>query len=171
MDEKQFATFAMALRTYYPKENLLPTKQAMELWFSQLSDIPYEVAQVGLQKWVAPNKWSPTIAEIREMASSVTHGEIPDWGEAWEEVRRAMRKYGSYNPQKALESMSPLTRKATERIGFVNMCRSENPSHDRANFRMIYETLAEREKKDAQLPEPLKQLISQMALIETNERS
>lgn len=162
MTKKEFATFAMALKTYYPREQLLPNQQAMDLWFAQLQDIPFKVAEAGLQKWVSLNKWSPSIADIRNMASGITHGELPDWGDAWEEVCRSIRQYGSYRAGDALASLSPLTRKATERIGFRNLCMSENPSSDRANFRMIYEQLAEREKKNAQLSEPLKQLISQM---------
>ena len=71
MDKKQFATFAMALKTYYPKENLLPNDKAMELWFKQLQDIPYEVAEIGLNKWVSLNKWSPSISEIRGQAKSI----------------------------------------------------------------------------------------------------
>ena len=162
MDKKEFATFAMALKTYYPRENLLPNNQAMELWFKQLQDIPYEVAEAGLQKWVATNKWSPSIADIREMASGIAHGEFPDWGDAWEEVCKAIRHFGSYRVGEALDSLSPMARKATERIGFRNLCMSENIMADRANFRMIYEQLAEREKKNAQLPLPLKTLIAQM---------
>lgn len=162
MDKNEFATFAMALKTYYPKENLLPNKQALDLWFFQLQDIPYQVAEIALNKWVSLNKWSPSIADIREMATSISHGELPSWGDAWEEVLRAIRKYGSYRPVEAMNSLSPLARKATERIGFRNLCISENISADRANFRMIYEQLAEREKKEAQLSVPLKTLIAQM---------
>ncbi len=162
MDKNEFATFAMALKTYYPKENLLPNKQALDLWFFQLQDIPYQVAEISLNKWVSLNKWSPSIADIREMATSISHGELPSWGDAWEEVLRAIRKYGSYRPVEAMNSLSPLARKATERIGFRNLCISENISADRANFRMIYEQLAEREKKEAQLSVPLKTLIAQM---------
>lgn len=33
MTKKEFAKIAMALKTYYPKESLLPNEQAMELWF------------------------------------------------------------------------------------------------------------------------------------------
>ena len=162
MTKKEFATFAMALKTYYPRENLLPNEQAMELWFRQLQDIPYQVAETGLNKWVSLNKWSPSIADIREMTTTITQGELPDWGEAWEEVCRAIRKYGFYQVGEALESLSPLTRQTTERIGFTNLCTSENPSADRANFRMIYERLAEREKREAQLSVGIKLQISQL---------
>ena len=159
MNKKEFATFTMALKTYYPRENLLPNEQAMELWFSQLQDIPFEVAQAGLQKWVATNKWSPSIADIREMYASITQGELPDWGDAWDEVQRAIRYFGHYREDEAMESLSPLTQKVVRRMGFKNICISETPMNERANFRMIYESLAEKEKKNAQIPAQLKNLI------------
>lgn len=162
MNKKEFATFAMALKTYYPRENLLPNDKAMELWFFQLQDIPYQVAEAGLNKWVSLNKWSPSIADIRQMTSEIEHGELPNWGEAWQEVSKAIRNYGSYRPKEAMDSLSPLTKKVVERMGYTNLCMSENPSHERANFRMIYENLAEREKKDAQMPNRLKLLINDM---------
>ena len=162
MNKKEFSQLVMALRTYYPRENILPNEQAMELWFFQLQDIPYEVAQAGLNKWVAINKWSPSIADIRDMSTGIIHGDIPSWSEAWEDVMRAVSRFGYYGAQEAMQTLSPLTRQATERIGFVNICRSENISADRANFRMIYEQLAERKKKDYQIPEALRQLISGM---------
>ena len=168
MNKKEFSTLVMALRTYYPRENILPNEQAMELWFYQLQDIPYEVAEAGLNKWVATNKWSPSIADIREMSTGIIHGDLPDWSQAWEDVMRAVSRFGYYGAREALESLSPLTRQATERIGFVNICRSENISADRANFRMIYEQLAERKKKDAQIPQSLRLLITDIGMKGTN---
>lgn len=159
--------FAMALKTYYPKEQLLPNQQAMELWYRELQDIPYPVAEAGLRQWVSTQKWSPSIAEIREMASSVQHGSIPDWGEGWEQVLLAIRRYGTYRIPEAMESFDPITKRCVERLGFRNICMSENINHDRANFRMIYEQLAEREKKEKQLALPLQQLIQGMR---TNDR-
>lgn len=159
MDKKEFSMFAMAIRTYYPKENILPNQQAMELWYRELQDIPYAVAEAGLRQWVSTNKWSPSIAEIREMTSTVQNGVIPDWGEGWEQVIMAVRRFGTYRIQEAMESFDPLTRKCVERLGFRNICMSENINHDRANFRMIYEQLAERQKKDSQLSLEMKELI------------
>ena len=171
MTKKEFATFTMALKTYFPRENILPNQQAMELWFAQLQDIPYKVAEIGLNKWVSLNKWSPSIADIREMSVSVSHIDLPDWGDAWEEVCRAIRHFGSYEATKALESLSPLARKTAQRMGFRDLCMSENPQADRANFRMIYEQLAERERKDMQLSGSLLEQIgkTRTELIESKE--
>jgi hypothetical protein len=164
MTKQEFATFAMALKTFYPRETLLPNEQAMELWFRQLNDIPYEVAEAGLMKWVSINKWSPSIADIREISAEIIHGEMSDWGEEWEKVIKAIRMFGHTRPKDALDSLPPLTRQAVKRIGFINICLSENLSADRANFRMIYEELVQREKKQAQMPETLKASISQIQM-------
>ena len=58
-----------------------------------------------------------------------------------------------------MESFDPITRQCVERLDFKQICMSENISADRANFRMIYEQLAERRRQEAQMPEALKNLI------------
>lgn len=163
MTKKEFSLIALALRAYFPKENnFIPNEQAMELWYFQLKDLDYKVAEAAVNKWAATNKWSPTIADLRETALTITLGELPEWGEAWQEVTLAIRRYGSYRAGDALKSLSPLTKKVVERLGYLQLCASENIAADRANFRMIFEQLAAREKKQAQLPEGLKVLIAQM---------
>ena len=161
MNKKEFAAFAMALKTYYPKEALLPNEQAVDLWFIQLKDLDYRLVETVLNKWVAVNKYSPTIADIREEAASICAGDLPDWAEGWEQVLKAISKFGMYRPQEALESMDAITRLCVERLGFVNLCLSENISADRANFRKIYEAYAERQKRENQIPASTKERISQ----------
>lgn len=165
MNKKEFAIFASALRTYYPKENILPNEQALQLWFNQLNDISYDVAEVTLNKWVATNKWSPSIADIREQATDITQGAAKDWGDAWQDVLRAIRLYGSYEELKALESLDETTRKVVKRLGFRNLCFSEDIQVDRANFRMIYEQQLQRDRQDAQLPPRLKAIISNIPMM------
>lgn len=162
MEKQEFATLAAAIRTFYPKENILPNKEAMALWYRELQDLPFPVAEASLRKWVSTNKWSPSIAELREAAATIQHGEIPEWGEAWEKVLKAIKKYGIYSIGPAMESFDPLTRKAVECIGFRDICMSENIAADRANFRMIYENLAEREKTRQQVALPLQQAIERL---------
>lgn len=161
MTRQEFATFAMALKTYYPRETLLPNQAAMELWFRELEDIPYKVAEASLRKWVATNKWSPSIAEIREISTTMQYGEQMTWGEAWEKALNAVRRYGSYNKQAALDSLDPLTRKCVENIGYLDLCMSENIMVERAHFQKIFEVYAKREQTDKRLPTNLLQAIEQ----------
>lgn len=161
MDRKEFATFAMALRTYFPKESILPNQPAMELWYRELSDIPYNVAEAALRTWVVTNKWSPSIAEIRELVANIQYGEQLTWGEAWEKALNAVRRYGSYNKQAALDSLDPLTRKCVENIGYLDLCMSENIMVERAHFQKIFEIYSKREMTDKRLPNNLLQAIEQ----------
>lgn len=149
MTKREFAIFASALRALYPNnDKLLPNDAARNLWYDMLSDIPFPVADAGLRKWAATEKWPPTIAEIRGFCVSAADGELPDWGGAWRETTDAIGKYGYQRKQEALEALSDLTRETVERLGWRQLCMSENQEADRANFRMVYESLAERRTKD-----------------------
>ena len=170
MDKKEFGVFASALRTYYPRETILPNQPAMELWYRELADIPAQVAEMSLRKWVATNKWSPSIADIRETAATITNGEPLTWGESWELALQAVRKFGSYRPGEAMASLDPLTRRCVKNIGYMQLCMSENIATDRANYRMIFETMAQREQMEKQLALPLQEAISMARLSETDKR-
>ena len=160
MTKAEFGKFVMALKTYYPRENLLPNNQAIELWFNQLADLDYTAAELALNKWVSTSKWSPSIADIREAALDIKVGAAPDWGEAWESVIHAIRYFGTWQEREAMESFDEITRKVVRQMGFRDLCMSENIVADRANFRMIYERAVERDRQDAQLPLQLRQLMS-----------
>lgn len=164
MDKAEFATIAAALRTYFPRYNMFPNEEAMSLWYQELQDIPAEVLGTALRKWVATNKWPPSIAELREGCAEVVKGKVPDWGEAWAQVTRAIRRYGYARPEEALASMQPTTRAAVERIGWTDICQSENPETIRAQFRQVYEISAQREVEDRQLPESVKGVINGIAV-------
>lgn len=161
MNKKEFAVFAAALRTYYPKENVLPNDKAMDLWFKELCDIPQQVADASLRKWVATNKWSPTIADIRETAISIQFGDVLDWGEAWEHVYTSCQRYGRNRASEVMESFDDITREAVKQIGgFTYICGSENIAADRARFEKVYNSIVKRKMMDMQIANPLKQLIA-----------
>lgn len=164
MDKKEFMIFVNGLRTYYPRENILPTIESVELWFRQLEDIPFKTAEIVLHRWVATNRWSPTIADIREGATELTSEPIPDWGEAWGEVMRAVRLYGSYEPEKAYELMGEPTATCVKRIGWNEICFAENIDNVRANFRMIYEAEAKKRKREAQVSPTVRDRIGSVQL-------
>lgn len=159
MTRKEFAVLAMAIQAFYPRERFLEEEKAKTLWFESLKDIPFEAAELGLKKWVSIQKWTPSIADLREMAAEVIAPAIPDWGQAWAEVQKSIQIYGYYRPKEGVECLRPLTRQAVDRIGYINLCTSDNIQNDRANFRMIYEELAKREKEESKVPAELREKI------------
>jgi len=158
----EFTTFAALLRTFYPKENLLPTPEAVKAWHKMLEDIDITVLNAALQKWVATEKWPPTVAEMRTACTEATRGKLPDWGEAWAEVSQAIRRFGYCRPNEALESLSPTARAAANRIGWQQICESENPEAIRAQFRQVYEISQQREAETRQLPPALRDTLAKI---------
>lgn len=162
MTKQEFAKIAMTLKTFYSREEkLIPNQQAMELWFDMLADMPYDLAEQAVKKWVATNKWSPSIADLRATAASIEQGDMPDWGKGWEAVKRAIRRFGMYNSEEAVESLEGITKECVKRLGFREICMSGNPEVERANFRMLYEQLSDQKKAQDQMPMELKRLIAE----------
>ena len=170
MTEQEFTLIAMAIKTYYPNENIMPNKQAFSLWYDMLKDLPYKETELALKKWVTTNKWSPKISDLRAEVSALAI-EYKDYGEAWQEVLQAISQYGFYQADKALESMSPITREAVERIGFTNICMSDYIISERAQFEKIYNSLVERKKEVAQIPQEVRNLISEMKCLQIQEKN
>ena len=159
MTREEFKVLCKGMKAVYTQPTFLPDADAFNIWFSLLQDLDYMVAQAAIQKYMLTQKFPPTIADIRELATNVSIGEKPLWSDGWEEVLYAIRRFGSYREAEALESMSPITRQAVQRLGFINLCMSENVMTDRANFRMIYEQISEREYTSKQIPVKLSNLI------------
>lgn len=155
MNKAEFKNIAFAISTAYPNSSLFQSRESAEFWYKLLQDIDYDIAQNAVTEHISTNKFPPSIAEIREKCTKRYGKGIPDWGTAWESVLKAIRKYGWPEELKALESMDDLTRKCVKRLGYQNLCGSENFMADRANFRMLYEELAVEVRTDQQLQEPV----------------
>ena len=163
MEREEFKILVKGMKAVYAQPTFIPDQDAFNVWYGLMKDLEYQVCNAAIQKWMLTNKFPPTIAEIRELATEIQCGKLPDWGEAWEETCRAIRRYGFYRPKEGLESLSPLTRETVNRLGWSNLCLSENPTADRANFRQCYELVAKREYENNVLSLPLRETIKQLS--------
>lgn len=160
MTERQFAEFAAVMKSAYPKDNLFEIGKAMEVWYRMLKDIDGKVAMAALEKWIATEKWPPRIADIREYSTDIVTGRSADWSVQWEYVLKLIGKYGYWRPNEAYAEMDEATRQTVKRIGYGNLCKSENMVADRAMFRDVYQAYINRQKQDAQIPEQLRMVIN-----------
>lgn len=164
MDREQFKVLVKGMKAVYAQPTFIPDSDAFNMWFALLGDLPYEVCGVAIKKYMLTNKFPPTVAELRELATEVVNGEPLTWGESWERALNAVKRFGSYNKQEALSSLDPLTRKCVESIGYMEMCMSENIMVERAHFQKIFEIYAKREKTEKQMPLGLQQAISRLQI-------
>lgn len=170
MTKDEFKILCKGMKAVYTQSTFLPDADAFKVWYSLLQDLDYTIAQAAIQKYMLINEFPPTIADIRKNAVSVQAGDRKTWSEGWEEVMKAIGNFGSYREEEALESMSEITRKAVKKLGFRNICLSENITADRANFRTIYEQMAENEYTAKQIPLNLSKLIESIQQTEQQKR-
>lgn len=157
MTKEEWSLLVKVVKSAYPNQTFCPDNYSLELYYRMLHDIPYETLNLAVQRHIATNRYPPSISELRGCMAQKT-----DWSEGWEEVKRSMRLYGAPREKEALDSMSPLTRKIVQRLGYQTLCMSDNEMADRANFRMIYEQESKRETETAMLPESVRAKLLQI---------
>ena len=144
MTAKQFEKIAKGITTAYSWANLLPNQEAVEIWYRKLADIPYDVMTAVVNRWIETKTSPPSIAALRQEADIVVNGVPPSWADGWEQVQKAIARYGYMQRDAALASMDEITRETVIRIGWQQICESENVDALRANFRMVHETMTRR---------------------------
>lgn len=157
----EFKRIAKGLKAVYTNQTFLPDEDSLKVWYHMLKDIPYEKLSMASYKYMATGRFPPTIAELRESVLQLAEP-IGDWADGWAQVQMAIRLYGMYQEQDALNSMSEQTRAIVKRLGWKQLCISENPIADRANFRMAYEQVLNTSKEKAVLPAGLSKQIEVM---------
>lgn len=113
MTAKEFGFLADAIKTYFPRDNVLPTENAMRLWYEELKDIPYQLAHLALRKYVYTNKFAPTIADIREQVAELNNQNEEELNEtaAWYMVWKAICNSG-YHADEEFAKLPPVIQRA-----------------------------------------------------------
>ena len=83
---------------------------------------------------------------------------ISDWSEGWEQVSKAIGHCGMYQEKAAMESFDEITREVVKRLGFQNICLSENIVADRARFAEIYQAIQRRKRTEVNIGSALPNL-------------
>lgn len=166
MTREEFLPLAKGMRAAYCSQSFLPDEEALKLWFRLLKDLDGQLVAAAVYKHISSNKFPPTIADIREQCAGLCEGEAKNWLEGWGKVVKAISRHGWCGEREALSALrefDPLTADVVERMGWKNLCMSENQTADRANFRQAYEAYSARNKELAKLPSGLANMISGVA--------
>ncbi|MDE4542283.1 replicative helicase loader/inhibitor [Thermoanaerobacterium sp. R66] len=149
----------------YPRFQVDRAGLTLQVWHEMLGDLDYRIVQMAVQKLILENPFPPAIADVRKLASEIStpKEEQLDPAEAWGEVEKAIRYFGSYREEEALASMSPAVAKVAKYMGWREICLSEEPGVVRGQFLKMFSQVQEREKKEALLPENLKNDIAMLA--------
>lgn len=157
MTKQEFATLVVAMQARYGKD-FIGTEQALDVWYALLHDLDYQILSKVLQQYMLTNKFKPTVAELREIYTELVSPTISDWSEGWEQVSKAIGHCGMYQEKAAMESFDEITREVVKRLGFQNICLSENIVADRARFAEIYQAIKKRKRTEVNVESALPNL-------------
>lgn len=155
--KQEFATLVVAMQAMYG-EDFIGTEEALDVWYALLHDLDYHILSKALQQYMLTNKFKPTVAELRDIYTELVNPSISDWSEGWEKFSRAIGHYGMYQEQAAMESFDEVTREVVKRLGFQNICLSENIVADRARFAEIYQAIQRRKRTEVNIGSALPNL-------------
>lgn len=143
--------------TAYPDSKIAADDRTVDLWFDMLQDLPANVTAAATKAMFATLKWPPKIADIREAvarAQSEARGDLSA-GEAWGRVRRAVSRFGYYQPEAAREFLGATLWAAIDQIGgWAYLCTTEDDASTlSAQFERRYKAAAEQQKYRDMVPQ------------------
>jgi hypothetical protein len=112
-----------------------------------LGDLDVATAQKAAMMHMSRSVYPPTVADIRDAAARISGPQLMDAIEAWEQVTKAVKRYGYYREAEAMASMNEDVAQMTKRFGWSEICMNDNPDTLRAQFRMAWETQNKRKKE------------------------
>ena len=161
MTVDEFAKLADAIKTYFPRDNILPTDESMELWFDMLNDLDYKSAYASLKKHVSTSRFPPTIADIREGTTDFIVPKELNEMEAWSLASKAIRSSAHYSVEE-FAKLPPLVQKA---VGLPSQLRTwaldENFNEEVAmsSFQRAYKAELKRHEELQKIPQNVRNLI------------
>ena len=164
MTKNEFKVIVSLLKSNYTKFGI-ELKEQFEFWYAMFEEVDYQVAKLAVAKLCCENSYDhPKIADLRKAVAEVltSKEDLLTGAEAWGEVMQAVKKFGNYRADEALESMSLVTRDLVKRIGFREICFSEELGVVRGQFLKMFEQIKNRYTKEKLLPQSLQKKINQL---------
>lgn len=140
MNKEDFLQCMKLLGTAYNKEF---DEEQVEVWYSMLHEYKIEDLTRAIKELIKTETHLPTIAHITKQIATYNVATLPNGEDEWQEVLKAVRRYGSYREEEALKSLKPYTSRIVRLIGYYRICTStpEQQTWNRKEFIEEYNSL------------------------------
>jgi hypothetical protein len=123
------------------------------IYTAGLADLDAGIVRDAVQRLVRTSVYMPTVAEIRQAAGVVIHGQQDTGVDQWGSVVRAIREQGMYKqPGADFKFNDPITDRVVRALNWRELCASDHAAAvaDRARFIDAYNQIAKLERTEAQ---------------------
>lgn len=139
-------------------------RSTVSLWDLMFADDDVRLVSMAVEQHIATSKWPPSIAELREIMTTISNPGLIPVDEAWAAVRKLLSTHESlYSPTNTY--LPQLIADAVDAVGYNQLKelsraaargQSSKVGLDRVAFNQAYEPRLQREKEHAALPEKLR---------------
>ena len=166
MTRDEFKILVKGMKAAYTTPSFIPDKDAFEIWYGLLSDIPYEVASAATKSYMMTETKIPAPADIRNKAMMLSKNNELNEIEAWTLVSKALRN-GYYGAEEEFAKLPPIVQKAVGSPAQLRMWATTDESSVESvissNFMRTYKAEVKRAEEYARLPEDVRVLIQNMS--------
>lgn len=170
MTKEEFTKGIFFLTTAYNKDF---SQDQVSVWYEFFKDEDYEAFRKAVKRIIPLKQFMPSIAELKQEIATISNPVLQlNADEEWDNVLKAVRKYGSYRQDEAMQSLKPYTRNIARQIGYMRICQSESIQWERKEFIELFNTNKERDADTLMLSEPTMTLgeLTRMAALKEEER-
>lgn len=151
MTQQEFALLAKGMKAVFTDPKFLPDRDAYEVWYGLLKDIPYEAGYKAVMDILRTSRTQPTIADIISRVHRNAADDAMTEMEAWSLVRKAIQR-SIYDSETEFRKLPKAVRKA---IGSPSNLREmammpENTveSVEQSHFIKAYKSIVARQEED-----------------------
>lgn len=166
MERNEFSVLVKAMKAVYSDPKFIADKDAFDVWYELLKDIPYAICQTAIHKYMVTNRFPPTIADIRQNATAIVEPETMSEGEAWSLVYKAICN-SAYH---AKEEFDKLPKECQKAVGNPTILRewagleiTEVNTVIQSNFMRSYKVEVKRSQEYKQLPQSTREIVGKLA--------
>lgn len=152
MTKEQFLKGITFLTIAYNKEF---TEEQVSVWYEFFKDEDYEAFRKAVKRIIPLKQFMPSIAELKQEIATISNPVLQlNVDEEWDNVLKAIRRYGSYRQDEAMQSLKPYTANIVRQVGYMRICQSENIQWERKEFIELFNMNKDRDTTALMLSEP-----------------
>lgn len=118
-----------------------------QLWERKFKNYSLEQVSQAIDNLTSKSKYMPSISEILSEIIQMSTPQLNPYSE-WENVLKAVRKYGTYNQDKALASLDEPTSTIVRQLGWYRICTTERIEFEKNKFMEMFEYYNDIERDD-----------------------
>lgn len=148
---KIITALKIAYPYYFKDLSKMELTGLMQLYNEHFKNYDGKLVEKAIFNITSVDEYMPTIARIKKEIANITLPQKPRAEDEWQEVLRAVRRYGSYREEEGLESLKPFTAYITRLVGFRNICIAEDQTWNKKEFIGEYNAIKDKNTLEFQL--------------------